>query len=279
MKKIISFLYVPFLILCLSSCSKNSESQLYVIDSLKLGTTMKDFEIQMAKKINFSKKPGRSFNTLSFVSKQYLHQNERPYYLGSAYYTTTFNDNDNLDYTDYGLIIPINSSTKTNVVGVDVIFGRTINSVNLETFGSITNLVDEPIPYFAQTNRPEYLQKIRTLLITKYGEPTKIISKQSVPFYAFAGNQYGGYMTDINNTGNLLIWDNEVVKVTFFEGIDNYNVTYNPLEDTYFFAIDEDRNKSKKLESGFEITKGFSYLRYELKDDYMKKNKLNEPNL
>ncbi len=279
MKKLLSIVFALIMISIQLSCSKAAESQLYVIDSLRLGTTMKDFEIQMAKKINFSKKPGRSLNTLSFVSTQFLHQNERPYYLGSAYYTTTFNDNDNLDYIDYGLIIPINSSTKTNVVGVDVIFGRTTNSVNLETFGSITNLVDEPIPYFAQTNRLEYVQKIKTLLIKKYGEPTKIISRQPVPFYAFAGNQYGGYMTDINNTGNLLVWDNEVVKVTFFEGIDNYNVTYKPLEDTYFFAIDEDRNKSKKLESGSEITKGYSYLRYELKDDYMKKNKLNEPNL
>ena len=144
---------------------------------------------------------------------------------------------------------------------------------------SINNSIGEPVPYFVQANVPSYIENIKNLLIKKYGEPTKVISKKAVPFYAFKGTNLSGYITNINNTGNILEWDNDVVKITFFEGIDNYNYTYNPSNDTYFSAIDEDRNLSKKLEDGNEITKGFSYLKYELKEDYIKQKKLDEPNL
>ena len=51
-----------------------------------------------------------------------------------------------------------------------------------------------------------------------------------MPYYALVGKNISGYMTEMNNTGNLLEWNNDVVKITFFEGVDNYNFTYNPNE-------------------------------------------------
>lgn len=279
MKKNFILICATFLLLLQLNCNKNSESQLYVIDSIKLGNTMEDFEIQMAKKITFSKKPGRSLNKLFFVTEQYLYQNHIQDYMTGSYFTITFNESDNNDLTDYGLIIPTSSSTKDNLIGIHVIFGRTTNSVDLSTLGSITNNNGDPIPYFVQSNRPEYIQKIENLLIKKYGKPTKITSNESVPIFAFRGNALNGYMTEKNNTGNLFEWDNEVVKITFFEGINNYNYTYNPINDSYFSAMDEDRNKTKKLDKDYGITKGFSYLSYELKDDYIKDKKLDNPNL
>ena len=161
--------------------------RLYVIDSIKLGNTMKDFEIQMAKKITFYKKPGRSLNKLFFVTEQYLYQNQIQDYMTGSYFTLTFNESDNNDLTDYGLIIPTSSSTKDNLIGLNVIFGRTTNSFDLTTLGTVTNTIGEPIPYFIQANKSSYIQNIKNLLIKKYGQPTKITSKESVPYYALVG--------------------------------------------------------------------------------------------
>lgn len=279
MKKLLSIIFALIMVSIQLSCSKAAESQLYVIDSIKLGNTMTDYEIQMGEKISLSTKPGRSLNRLQFVTQQFVNPAESSDFMMGTYYTTTFNDNDNSDFTDYGLIIPTHSSTKDNLIGITVIFGRTANSINLETLGTITNKIGEPVPYFVQANRPVYIEKIKQLLLEKYGKPTKITSSESVPMHAFERNDINGYMTDKNSTGNLLEWDNEVVKITFFEGFDNYNYTFNPKQDTYTSSIDEDRNKTRKLEDGSEITKGYSYLKYELTDSYISKKKLDQPNL
>jgi len=217
MKKIFTFICVIFITSFQLSCNKNAESQLYILDSIKLGNTMRDFENQMAKKIKISKKPGRVLNKLYFVTEQFLYQSQIQDYMTGSYFTITFNNNDNSDLTDYGLIIPTSSSTKDNLIGLNVIFGRTTNSIELSTLGSITNAIGEPIPYFVQANRTSYIQNIKDLLIKKYGQPTEIISKQSVPFYALRGNNFSRYMTDTNNTGDLLVWDNEIVKITFLK--------------------------------------------------------------
>lgn len=279
MKKLLSIIFALIMISIPLSCSKAAESQLYVIDSIKLGNTMKDYEIQMGKKITLSTKPGRLMTRLQFVTQQFVSQAESSDFMMGTYYTTTFNDSDNSDFTDYGLILPTHSSTKDNLIGLTVVFGRTANSINLENLGTITNKIGEPVPYFVQANRPVYIEKIKKSLLEKYGKPTKITSGESVPMYALERTEINGYMTDKKYTGNLLEWDNEVVKITFFEGFDNYNYTFNPKQDTYSSSIDEDRNKTRKLEYGYEITKGYSYLKYELTHSYISKKKLDQPNL
>lgn len=279
MKKILLIILSVTLVSIQLSCNKEAESRLYIIDSIKLGSTMKDYELHMVKKISFSNKPGRSFNRLHFVTQQFINPSESLDFMMGAYYTTKFNDNDNSDFTDYGLIVPTHSSTKDNLIGLTVIFGRTTNSINLQTLGAITNNIGEPIPYFVQANRPIYIEKIKKLLIAKYGEPTKVTSGESVPMHAFEGNVMNGYMTGKNTTGKLLEWSTDVVNIMFFEGFDNYNFTYNPSENTYTNSIDEDRNQTKTLINGSELTKGYSYLKYELTDDYIKKKKLDQPNL
>ena len=279
MKKTFIYLTAVLCTTILFSCNKNAQSKLYVLDSIKLGTSMEEFNTKMSQKMDLSRKPGRTFSKLFFVTQKFLHQEEALDYLSANFYTTTFNTNDNTDYTDYGLIVPMHSSTKDNLVGIVVAFGQTSASANLEDLGPVVNKIGEPVPYFVQSNRANYINNVKSLLISKYGEPSKITKGGSLPMYAFDKNILKGYLTDKTNKGNLLEWENDIVKIKLFEGIENYNYTYYPTEQLYFHAMDEDRNKTKKLDEGHETTRGFAYLVYELTDEYIAKKKLDEPNL
>ena len=76
MKKLLSIIFALIMVSIQLSCSKAAESQLYVIDSIKLGNTMTDYEIQMGEKISLSTKPGRSLNRLQFVTQQFVNPAE-----------------------------------------------------------------------------------------------------------------------------------------------------------------------------------------------------------
>lgn len=282
MKKtiLIQFLTVVISICSLISCNRKSEEeQLYIVDSIKLGSSMKEYETQVSKnKDIFSKKSGRIYKKLHFVTKMMLKQSEFYDYYIADDYTTTFNLNDNDIYTDYGLIVPIMSSTKDNLLGTTIYFGRT--GVALDLDNSLSNFTHNRnlIPYFTQSNRALYISRVKDLLIKKYGQPTKITTDNNIPFYVFEGKEIQKYGTNKEHKGELLEWDNDIVKITFFTGIDNYNFTYDYEINEYFHSF-VDKNKTKELGKSEEPTKAYTYLRYELKEDYIKRKKLDEPNL
>ena len=275
---------IPTLIVIISICSliscsgKNTESELYIVDSIKLGSSMKDYEKQVSKNKDIvSRKQGRFMRKLQFVTQVFIPQSEIR--IMSSEYTITFNSSDDGEYTDYGLIIPTPSSTKDNLLGITILFGRT-HTAYTDKLRILTNNIGEPIPYFVQGNSDSYISRVKNLLIKKYGKPTKVKSQEHTSFYAFNGTNINIYGTEKDNKGEILEWDNDVVKITFFTGINNYNQTYNYINDTYFVGLSiEDRNKTKFLEKNHVTTKGYAYLKYELKEDYIKEKKLDEPNI
>lgn len=282
MKKtiLIQFLTVVISICSLISCNRKSEEeQLYIVDSIKLGSSMKEYETQALKnKDIFSKKNGRQFGKLHFVTKMMLKQSEFYDHYIAGNYTTTFNINDNDIYTDYGLIVPITSSTQDNLLGTIIYFGRTEIAIDLDTAEEFTHN-ENPIPYFTQSNRALYISRVKDLLIKKYGQPTKITTDNNIPFYVFEGKEIQPYGTDKDHKGELLEWDNDIVKITLFTGIDNYNFTYDYESNIYIHHLGDRTKIKKELEKNREPTKAYAYLRYELKEDYIKRKKLDEPNL
>lgn len=240
---------------------------------------MKEYETQVSKnKDIFSKKNGRQFGKLHFVTKMMLKQSEFYDHYIADDYTTTFNLDDNDIYTDYGLIVPIMSSTKDNLLGITIYFGRTGATLDLDN--SLRNFTHNgnPIPSFTQGNRALYISRVKDLLIKKYGQPTKITTDNNIPFYVFEGKEIQRYGTSKDHKGELLEWDNDIVKITLFTGIDNYNFTYDYELNDYFVSF-TDKSKTKQLDKNQEPTKGYAYLKYELKEDYIKSKKLDEPNL
>lgn len=262
MKRIL-FLGMIVSLLSILSCNKQSEeSQLYIVDSIKLGSTKRDFVLN---------KP----SGITLVTKTFLSYTELSEHLVHRYYTLTFNLNDSTDsggWSDYGLIIPDYGTASNNLLGVKILFGRTTGAIILGTS------YNPPFPAFVQANREIYIQRIKHMLIKKYGNPTKIITEKYIPFYVFQGKKIEAYGTDEDNKGELLEWENDIVKITLFTGIDNYDFTYNQALDGYFMMLQES-SKSKEISEGTEITKGFAYLKYELKKDYIEKKKLDVPNL
>lgn len=102
--------------------------------------------------------------------------------------------------------------------------------------------------------------------------------EEGTPIYAFKENQMEVYGTNKDSKGELLEWENDIVKITLFTGIDYYNFTYNQTTDSYFI-MSEEFSKSKEIDKDTEITKGYAYIKYELKEDYIEKKKLDIPNL
>lgn len=262
--------------LSILSCNKQSEeSQLYIVDSIKLGSSKRDFELHVNDNITRydRRKPGREFFGLQFLTKPFLNKDEISKHLLFCHYTLTFNTNDNTDssgWSDYGVIIPQYNTTNNHLLGVTILFGRTTGAFVLGT--------DDIPPAFIQANRKEYIQRIKNMLVKKYGDPTKITMEEGTPIYAFKENQMEVYGTNKDSKGELLEWENDIVKITLFTGIDYYNFTYNQTTDSYFI-MSEEFSKSKEIDKDTEITKGYAYIKYELKEDYIEKKKLDIPNL
>ena len=250
------------------SCQKKTEPNLYIIDSLQLGSTKKVFKFRLGR------------NSISDLGEKLFYKrmifediNDLEKETYNSYYSKIFDFEPNELVNHYSLILP-SFTLDEKLNRVDVILGHTDPTYLLDNLQNISERTK--IMYYNQSMRYDYVDRIENQLIKKYGQPTKRGTEIGIPFYSIEKDKM--FKTDSKNNGELLVWETDNYTVTFFKGLENYNSLYNIDKDSYFEYL-EDNSEKKEIKSNQIITKSFPYIKYELTEIYLSKNKFDQPNL
>lgn len=261
-----SLVIVLILIAQFVSCQKSAEANLYVIDSLKLGSTTRQFEGDLLK-FNLSKKT--FYTTDCFINEKHIADNTI-----RVNTSNIFNFDDSKLQTHIGLILPDFGNLNNRLIGVLVLLGHTKNAKSCIDYSSVSDVTN--IETFDYKVRRDYIEKIEMDLIKKYGNPKRNTSLGTL-FHGFVGKEVQTFMTTEEYNGEILEWNNNNIRILFYKG--------SPNDATYFLpSIQKYKQTSNMAEYNEDkndaiYTYNNPFISYYLQEDYISKMKFEEPNL
>lgn len=262
-------LLVALVSLVIAGCNKTiKDDDLKVIGDIKLGISKDEF-------VSYSKINDNNISMNEYYSKNHFFGNEHQTKIVSI--STSLFDlpqyKSNPESKHLGLIIPIFQPSTDYLVGITVLLAYS----NTATVNFSTSLNKAGINQNVNTR---FVSDVLSLIERKYG---KGISKASTPYdkmFDISQGKFDEFNLGPVKGGEIFTWENDVLKVTFFEGAkDVQPLSYSLNDKTYWLSFDEEHYR-KGIASGDKIECYYGpYIKYELKDNVIEKLKLNIPKL
>lgn len=257
-------------------CNRIDKKNLEVIEGIQLGTTYKMYQKQI---------DSLGIQTMSFYTKSmFTDIDEIEYNQIRANISDIFNLSEfrNSHTNHYAILYPTTLTGTDNVIGLNVILGHTGNSLLLSN-----GLYDLTKEYgksaFNQNISTTLLDQIKSMLTSKYGEPTlEGFESEYNDFYAIQGKEIKEYIGDENRKGKVTEWETDNLEIELFEGLASVDAKYS--QNGYEMVI-QPSGKENDLVTGFDWEKGerpcvtYVYIKYDLKSEAIKKLGLNDKKL
>ncbi|MCK5774818.1 MAG: hypothetical protein KAH25_01510 [Bacteroidales bacterium] len=258
MKQFIFLLALSSLI----SCNKINKENLTVVEGIVLGTNFNNFA-KYADSLNIP--------NASFFSEQILKDKEDAINNNIfSYYTNIFNISKLHNHS--GLLYPITYIGNDNIIGINILFGYTGNSILQKPELKIYDSKNDP-RWFNQVIVSDLKSEIKSLLTSKYGKPTlNSYYSKSNKFNVIVGNYIQQYNGSDDFNGAITTWETEYLTIELFEGIlTNSTIFEDGSYTKIFFSSNNSSNENVEYPC-------YSYvsLKYLLKDEVIKKLSLNK---
>lgn len=252
-------------------CNRIDKKNLEVIEGIQLGTTYKVYQ----KQIDSLGISAMSFYTKSFFfGGQGLENNQIRAHISDVVNLSDYR-NSNIGINHYGILYPITLAGTDNVIGLNAILGHT---------GMVLGTPEhDKKKSFNQNVASSYIDEIKRMLKSKYGEPTleEYESKYN-DFYALEGNGINEYIGDENRKGKVTKWETEYLKIELFEGLPSVDSKFS---DRNYRMVIQPSGKENEIVTDFNWDDGerpcvtYAYIKYELKSEAIKKLGLNDKKL
>lgn len=271
-----SALFLIVVIIGITSCTGIPKEKLTVIENIKLGGPSNAYR----KQFDSLQIQNKRFITKTLLMKYDDLSDDNNYYY--AYYTDLFNFNEfqnpkeSLEHL--GLLIPITLRGTSNNFALLVLLCRTKDPWLAGELERFKNTVEEK--FIRQEVNNEIIYKIKSMYISKYGEPKSVDTSEYNSFYMIKGNSFS--KEKANGIQAVTIkWETDYYDVTFFTGFDLngiYNPEYGYRESTngYRANISDDRANPSKNELNCGA---YAFIYYELNDKAMKELKTDNKKL
>ena len=124
---------------------------------------------------------------------------------------------------------------------------------------------------------------VKSMLISKYGQPKDTLDYDFNSFFILEGNQVNSYKGTDKIKGKVYSWETEFLDIKIFEGILNVGTTYVSETKSYLkpiFPHDLSIQTPKTaLSPGETHCFSYPYIQYKLNENAIKLLKLDVPNL
>ena len=243
-------------------CNGIDKKNLEVIEGIQLGTTNKVYQ----KQIDSLGINEMSFYTKSiFLGGQSLENNRIRGYISDIVNLSDYG-NSSIGVNHYGILCPINLIATDNVIGLSAILGHT---------ATVLGVPEYEIKSFNQNVASSYIDEIKRMLKSKYGEPTLdgYESKYN-DFYVLEGNGINEYRGDESRKGKVTKWETEYLKIELFEGLPSINAKYS---DRNYSIVIQPTGKENDIVTDFNQDYGespcvtYAYIKYKLKFEAIEK--------
>ena len=257
-------------LICIIGCDRIDETKLEVIEGIKLGCSRSDYKRQL---------DSLNLKHMSFFSQTWYYSFDEIEKAKSTPISDIFNLNEfkNGPINHYAILVPSVLSSTDNFASLVAVMGHTDNAM-LVNNGFFNLTTEYGKSAFNQNLTVDLVSKIKEILITQYGEPTdNSLESNYFDIYILEGEEMNVYGGIENRTGKMTIWETEYMEIKLFEGLPSVDSKY--FEKKYQMVIQptyEANNPINHFENGESPCVSFVYIKYELKDEIIKKLKLNE---
>lgn len=269
-------IYLFIITISVLSCNRIEKKNLEVIEGIQLGTTYKMY----LKQIDSLGIQTKSFYTKSmFTNIDEIENNQIRVNISDIFNLSDFR---NSQTNHYAILNPTTLAGTDNTIELNVILGHTGSSVLISD-----RLYDLTKEYgksaFNQNISISFLDQIKNMLTSKYGEPSLEGYKSEYNgFYAVKGKGFKEYIGDKNRKGKVTEWETDNLKIELFEGLQSVNAKYS--KNGYTMVI-QPSGKENNVVTDFDWGKGerpcvtYVFIKYSLKSETIKKLGLNDKKL
>lgn len=269
-------LFLIIILMVSAGCNKPIDTEdLKIINNIVLGVSVDEFDKRYI--------DNGKIMTEEFSFQNQFQLSEHQHYPMSVLTTSIF------DFPKYklqisdrrhlGLIIPNTHPGTENITAVDVLLVMAAERIRANTssrfFGE--TLVGKSVD---QRVNASLLNDVADLLIRRYGEPSIEKGRSSTAYLELKFGESSRLRVGDNQVGRVYRWETDAIIVSFFEGIYDTSLLIYDLElNTYINPFTEDiYRESLEKEDVYPCYYG-AYIRYEMKDEVIKKLKLDVPKI
>lgn len=248
----------------ISSCKKKeiSKEQLTIIDGIVLGQSI-DSLYESYKTLNIPTDifyTRSSFSDISEVKSSMITLSYSKVFDLSDY------KNSSIKLSHLGILYPTKLTGTDKIIGMNVLLVSTTEPFNFNP---------EEVRYVTRDNAC-IQQEVNELLIdeiikiykSKYGEPKSRIKTTYQEAFVFEWDAIKRY-NGTKDEGELITWENEIMKINFFTGCKSYSATFmkNPTQYLSHWTIGKDPELPKiEYDKGIVGCYTYPYIQYTLKD-------------
>lgn len=287
MKKLFKLLRIKGVIIVITifisllsiGCSKKQidKKNLTIIDEIVLGQSMDSLissysKMQEPQNIFYTK---FTFNSIS----------ELQYNAISAHFTKVFDlsdySNNIINLYHIGILYPTVLIGTNNVIQMDVLLVSTGIPFSINPM-DVNNAIGNNLCIQQEVNEL-LISKIIEMYKSKYGEPKTYSNINNYNIYVIENNNIKKYTTG-NEEGQLYIWENKFMKITFFTGNKSYYTTFtrNPAQYNYIISFGGGGYKKHPeidYDHGIVSCYSFPYIEYCIKDTIISELGLKSPKI
>lgn len=262
MKKII---LVIILLTSLINCTNINNEDFRIIDGIKLGTTVDEFNkqcdsLKILHKVLYTRTRFSNLNQLRYNQIN----NALSEIFNTSQYKSQFTDH-------YGLYYPLKQSGTNNIVGLNVLLIHT-EDADLISGTSYENITSKTMIKGANQDIPEeQTTTIYNMLVKKYGQPTKTTKSEFTEIYVIEEGVIKTYKPDSSNLGEMYYWETKNLDISYFKGVRSAITSFIVPDNKYMTYFKADPFRILDYEKGERYSRSFSYISYNLKDESIKK--------